>query len=110
MERSLKLFEKVVVFSLIAMMALIILLSTVELGWPILKSSPLCCPNILIRRDSGQTGRRMAPHRTDTRQRIRESLVQSESSPALDRQVNADHNCPPDTGTHSDGPRQAGSE
>ena len=37
MERALQLFEKVVVFSLIAMMALIILLSTVELCWVILK-------------------------------------------------------------------------
>ena len=33
MSRFLRLFERVVVLSLIAMMALIILLSTVELGW-----------------------------------------------------------------------------
>ena len=49
MERSLKLFEKVVVFSLIAMMALIILLSTVELGWIILKdiiTPPYVLPGI----------------------------------------------------------------
>jgi len=49
MERSLKLFEKVVVFSLIALMALIILLSTVELGWIILKdiiTPPYVLPGI----------------------------------------------------------------
>ena len=43
----------------------------------------------------------MAPHGTDTRESIRESFVQSEPSPALDRQLNANHNCPLDTCTHS---------
>jgi hypothetical protein len=38
-------------------------------------------PNILMRRDSGQTGRRIAPHGTDTRLRLRGSMVQSDSSP-----------------------------
>ena len=33
----------------------------------------------------------VAPHGADTRQRTRESLVQSEPSPALDGQLNADH-------------------
>jgi uncharacterized membrane protein (DUF373 family) len=50
MERSLKLFEKVVVFALIAMMSLIILLSTVELGWIILKdiiTPPYVLPGII---------------------------------------------------------------
>jgi uncharacterized membrane protein (DUF373 family) len=50
MNRLLKLFEKVVVLSLIAMMALIILLSTVELGWIILKdmiTPPYVLPGII---------------------------------------------------------------
>lgn len=49
MDRFLKLFEKVVVLSLIAMMALIILLSTAELGWIILKdiiTPPYLLPGI----------------------------------------------------------------
>lgn len=49
MDRLLKLFEKVVVLSLIAMMAVIILLSTVELGWIILKdiiTPPYLLPGI----------------------------------------------------------------
>ena len=49
MDRFMKLFEKVVVLSLIAMMALIILLSTVELGWIILKdiiTPPYVLPGI----------------------------------------------------------------
>ena len=49
MDRFLRLFEKVVVFALIAMMALIILLSTVELGWIILKdiiTPPYVLPGI----------------------------------------------------------------
>ena len=49
MDRFMKLFEKVVVLSLIAMMALIILLSTVELGWIIVKdiiTSPYVLPGI----------------------------------------------------------------
>jgi hypothetical protein len=33
----------------------------------------------------------MAPYGTATRQRIRETFVQSEPSPAMDRQLNADH-------------------
>lgn len=51
----------------------------------------------------------MAPHETDTRQRIRVSFVQSELSPALDRQLNADHNCPLDTCTQSHAPQRASS-
>jgi len=51
----------------------------------------------------------MAPHGTDTRQRIRGSLVQIEPSPALDRQLNADHNWPLDACTHSHAPGRAGS-
>ena len=50
MDRFMKLFEKVVVLSLIAMMALIILLSTVELGWIILKdiiTPPYVLPGII---------------------------------------------------------------
>jgi len=50
MDRFLKLFEKVVVLSLIAMMALVILLSTVELGWIILKdiiTPPYVLPGII---------------------------------------------------------------
>jgi uncharacterized membrane protein (DUF373 family) len=49
MDRYLKLFQKVVVVSLIIMMALIILLSTVELGWIILKdiiTPPYVLPGI----------------------------------------------------------------
>lgn len=49
MDRVLKLFEKVVVFALVAMMALIILLSTVELGWIIVKdiiTPPYVLPGI----------------------------------------------------------------
>ena len=49
MDRAIKLFERVVVLSLIAMMALIILLSTVELGWIIVKdiiTSPYVLPGI----------------------------------------------------------------
>ena len=49
MGRFLRLFEKVVVLSLIAMMALIILLSTVELGWLIVKdiiTPPYVLPGI----------------------------------------------------------------
>ena len=49
MDRLLKLFEKAVVLSLIAMMALIILLSTVELGWIIVKdilTPPYVLPGI----------------------------------------------------------------
>jgi uncharacterized membrane protein (DUF373 family) len=49
MDRFLKLFEKVVVFALIAMMALIVLLSTIELGWIILKdifTPPYLLPGI----------------------------------------------------------------
>jgi uncharacterized membrane protein (DUF373 family) len=50
MDRLLKLLEKVVVLSLIAMMALVILLSTVELGWIILKdiiTPPYVLPGII---------------------------------------------------------------
>ena len=50
MDRLLKLLEKVVVLSLIAMMALVILLSTVELGWIILKdiiTPPYVLPGIV---------------------------------------------------------------
>ena len=49
MDRFMKLFEKVVVLSLIAMMALIILLSTVELGWIIIQdiiTPPYVLPGI----------------------------------------------------------------
>lgn len=46
----------------------------------------------------------------DTRQRIRESLVQSEPSPAFDTRLNAGHSCPLDTCTHSDAPPRAGSQ
>jgi uncharacterized membrane protein (DUF373 family) len=49
MDRLLKLFEKLVVLSLTAMMAVIILLSTVELGWLILKdiiTPPYVLPGI----------------------------------------------------------------
>jgi len=49
MDRFMKLFEKVVVLSLIAMMALVILLSTVELGWIILNdiiTPPYVLPGI----------------------------------------------------------------
>jgi len=42
----------------------------------------------------------MAPHGTDPRQRIRQSFIQGESSQALDRQINAEHNCLLDTRTH----------
>jgi len=52
----------------------------------------------------------MAPHGTDMRQRILESLVQGELSPFLDRLPNADHNCPLDTCTHSHALQRAGSE
>ena len=48
-ERSLKLFQKAIVLSLMVMMALIILLSTVELGWIILKdiiTPPYVLPGI----------------------------------------------------------------
>jgi len=41
----------------------------------------------------------MAPHGTDARQTIRESFVQCVPSPASDKQLNADHNCPLDTCT-----------
>ena len=51
----------------------------------------------------------MAPHGTDTRQRIRESSVQSEPSPASDRQLNGERNCPLDTRTHSLDSRTAAS-
>jgi uncharacterized membrane protein (DUF373 family) len=50
MDRFMKLFEKVVVLSLVAMMALIILLTTVELGWIILKdiiTPPYVLPGII---------------------------------------------------------------
>ena len=50
MDRLLKLFEKVVVLSLIAMMAVLVLLSTVELGWIILKdiiTPPYVLPGII---------------------------------------------------------------
>jgi uncharacterized membrane protein (DUF373 family) len=49
MDRAIKLFERMVVLSLIAMMALIILLSTVELGWIILRdiiTPPYLLPGI----------------------------------------------------------------
>jgi uncharacterized membrane protein (DUF373 family) len=49
MDRYLKLFQKAVVLSLIVMMALIMLLSTVELGWIILKdiiTPPYVLPGI----------------------------------------------------------------
>ena len=49
-DRLLKLFEKVVVLSLIAMMAVLVLLSTVELGWIILKdiiTPPYVLPGII---------------------------------------------------------------
>ena len=44
---------------------------------------PLSWPSILIQRDSGQTGCRIAPHGTDTKQRIRESFIQSESPQSI---------------------------
>ena len=50
MDRYLKLFQKAVVLSLIVMMALIILLSTVELFWIMLKDSitpPYALPGIV---------------------------------------------------------------
>ena len=49
MDRALRLFEKVVVLALIAMMALIILLATCELGWLIVKdilTPPIILPGI----------------------------------------------------------------
>jgi hypothetical protein len=51
----------------------------------------------------------MAPPGTDTKQRIHESSVQTEPSPALDRQLNVDHSCPLDTCTRSHAPKRAGS-
>ncbi|HNS51737.1 MAG TPA: phosphate-starvation-inducible PsiE family protein [Anaerolineae bacterium] len=49
MDRALRVLEKVVVFALVAMMALIILLSTAELGWIIVKdiiTPPYVLPGI----------------------------------------------------------------
>ena len=49
MDRALKFFEKVVVLALITMMALVILLSTIELGWIIVKdivTQPYVLPGI----------------------------------------------------------------
>ena len=69
-----------------------------------------CWPNTVIRRDSCQTRHRIAPHRTETKQRIRESLVQSESSPFLARQLQTDHNHPLGTRSraHTPGPALRG--
>lgn len=50
MDRPLKLFQKAIVFSLIAMMALLITLATVELGWIILRdivTPPYVLPGII---------------------------------------------------------------
>jgi len=49
-DRPLKLFQKAIVFSLIAMMALLITLATVELGWIILRdivTPPYVLPGII---------------------------------------------------------------
>ena len=49
----------------------------------------------------------MALRGIDTRHRNRRSFVQGEPSPALDRQLNADHDCPMDIRTHSHAPGRA---
>lgn len=59
----------------------------------------LCWPHILIRRDSGSAGHWFAAHRTDTKRTIRETFVQSESLPWLDRHMKAEHSRPVDTGS-----------
>jgi len=78
--------------------------------WCQVKTSAFFWPNTAIRRDFSQTGRCMAPYATNPRQRIRESLVQGEPSPALDKQLSGERDWPRDTCIHSDAPGRAGSE
>ena len=54
-----------------------------------------------------QTRPKIAPHRTDTKQRIRPSFVQSEPPPLLGRQLDTDHNYPLDTLSCAQGSERA---
>jgi hypothetical protein len=60
----------------------------------LLSGHMLCWPNIAIRQDFGQARGRIAPDATDTKQRIRESFVQGEFSPFLDRQMKTERSHP----------------